>query len=141
MSQGGYSTYDVRVRAVEAVVQRGLAVGEVAEAYNTDRTTLFRWIQRYRQQGENGLHRQAGSGRPRKLKEFKGKQLWDLVLQPATHFGYETDLWTIGRVHQVVQEKLRVVISKDTIWRRLRKAGLTYQKPERQYFETDDKAR
>ena len=67
--------------------------------------------------------------------------MWNLVLQPATHFGYETDLWTVGRVHQVVQEKLKVVVSKDTIWRRLREAGLTYQKPERQYFETDDKAR
>ena len=141
MSQGGYSTYDVRIRAVQAVVRRGLAIGEVAEAYNTDRTTLFRWIKRYRQQGENGLHRQAGSGRPRKLKELEGKRLWNLVLQPATHFGYETDLWTVGRVHQVVQEKLKVVVSKDTIWRRLREAGLTYQKPERQYFETDDEAR
>ena len=32
-------------------------------------------------------------------------------------------------------------MSKNTIWRRLRDAGLTYQKPERQYFETDPKAR
>ena len=68
-------------------------------------------------------------------------RFWNLVLQPATKFGYETDLWTVGRVHQLVQEKLKVVISKNTIWRRLRDAGLTYQKPERQYFEGDDKAR
>jgi transposase len=141
MSQGGYSTYDVRVRAVEAVVCRGLPVCEVAEAYSTDRTTLFRWIKRYERQGENGLHRRAGSGRPRKLKELQSTRLWNLVLQPATSFGYETDLWTVSRVHQVVQDKLKVVISKDTIWRRLREAGLTYQKPERQYYETDDKAR
>jgi transposase len=141
MSQGEYSTYDVRIRAVQAVVERGLAVGEVAEAYKTDRTTLFRWIKRYEQQGENGLYRRTGSGRPRKLKELESRRLWNLVLQPATGFGYETDLWTVGRVHQVVQERLKVVISKDTIWRRLREAGLTYQKPERQYFQTDDKER
>jgi transposase len=141
MSQGGYSSYDVRVRAVEAVVCRGLAVGDVAQAYRTDRTTLFRWMKRYKEQGENGLHRQAGSGRPRKLKEVESTRLWNLVLQPATSFGYETDLWTVARVHQVVQDRLKVVISKDTIWRRLREAGLTYQKPERQYYETDDKAR
>jgi transposase len=141
MSQAGYSTYDVRVRAVQAVLSHGLAVGEVAEAYSTDRTTLFRWVKRYRQRGDNGLHRQTGSGRPRRLKELDGRRLWNLVLQPATRFGYETDLWTVGRVHQLVQEKLKVVISKNTIWRRLRDAGLTYQKPERQYFEGDDKAR
>ena len=141
MSQGGYSTYDVRIRAVEAVVLRGFAIGDTAEAYDTDRTTLFRWVQRYREKGANGLKRQPGSGRPRKLTELDGRQFWEIVLQPATRFGYETDLWTVTRVHQVVQGKLRVAVSKDTIWRRLREADLTYQKPERQYFETDHGAR
>ena len=131
----------MRVGAVQAVLSSGLAIGDVAKAYSTDRTTLFRWIKRYERQGETGLHRQAGSGRPRKLKEVDSQRFWNLVLQPATKFGYETDLWTVARVHQVVQDKLQVVVSKDTIWRRLREAGLTYQKPERQYFETDDKAR
>ena len=32
-------------------------------------------------------------------------------------------------------------MSKNTIWRRLREAGLTYQKPEREYFEADEEAR
>ncbi len=141
MSQGGYSTYEVRVRAVEAVLGQGFAIGDVARAYSTDRTTLFRWMRRYQQNGESGLHRRVGSGRPRKLKEVDSERFLSLVLQPATRFGYETDLWTVARVHQVVQEKLKVVVSQDTIWRRLREAGLTYQKPERQYFETDDKAR
>jgi transposase len=137
MSQGRYSTYDVRIRAVEAVLVRGFAIGDTADAYGADRTTLFRWIQRYREHGENGLHRRTGSGRPRKLSECEGRELWNIVLQPATTFGYETDLWTVGRVHQIVREKLGVVVSKNTIWRRLREAGLTYQKPEREYVETD----
>ena len=141
MSQGAYSTYEIRVRAVQAVVAQSLAVGDVARAYSTDRSTLFRWRRRYEQQGETGLHRQAGSGRPRKLREVNSQRFWNLVLQPATKFGYETDLWTVARVHQVVQAQLKVVVSRDTIWRRLREAGLTYQKPERQYFEADEEAR
>ena len=67
--------------------------------------------------------------------------LWEIVLKPATAFGFETDLWTIGRLHRVVQEEYGTTISHDTIWRRLRDAGLTYQKPERQYFEMDEEAR
>ena len=138
---GGYSTFEIRARAVQAVLSHGIGICEVAEAYSTDRTTLFRWIKRYEQHGESGLCRKAGSGRPRKLQEVDSHAIWNLVLQPATTFGFETDLWTVTRVHQVVQAQLRVVISKDTIWRRLREAGLTYQKPERQYFEADEKAR
>jgi transposase len=140
MCQGRYSTFDVRVRAVEAV-ERGLAVGQVADTFNVDRTTLFRWLQKFHTNGQNGLQRQIGSGRPRLLEDLEEKDLRWIVMCPASDFGYETDLWTVGRLQQVIEEVLEVEVSKDTVWRRLRDAGLTYQKPERQYFQVDEKAR
>jgi len=140
MSQGRYSTFDIRVRAVEAV-KRGMAVGQVANAFRVDRTTLFRWMQRFHTNGHNGLQRQAGSGRPRLLSDLEEDDLRRIVLCPASDFGYENDLWTVGRVRDVIEECFEVNLSKDTVWRRLRDAGLTYQKPERQYFQVDEKAR
>jgi transposase len=138
--QGGYSTLEIRVRAVEAVC-RGLPVGEVSNAYGIDRSTLFRWLTRHSEAGLHGLKRKEGSGRPRLLEELDKETLWRIALQPATTFGFETDLWTIGRLHRVVQDEYKTTVSHDTIWRRLRDAGLTYQKPERQYFEMDEEAR
>jgi transposase len=138
--QGRYTTVEIRVRAVEAV-SRGIPVGEVAAAYNVDRTTLFRWLTRHEQSGDKGLQRKIGSGRPRLLQDLHDDWLLDIVFEPATAFGFETDLWTVGRLHQTVQEKYSITVSKDTIWRRLREAGLTYQKPERQYFEMDEEVR
>jgi transposase len=41
----------------------------------------------------------------------------------------------------VIEDRHQIQVSTDTIWRRLREAGLTYQKPERQYFELDERAR
>ena len=124
-----------------AAVSRGVPVGEVAFAYSIDRTTLFRWVTRSRNHVAHGLRRKVGSGRPRLLAELDDNAILDIVLRPATTFGYETDLWTIGRLHRVVQEEYHTTVSKDTIWRRLRDAGLTYQKPERQYFQIDEAAR
>lgn len=138
--QGRYSTLEIRVRAVEAV-SRGMPVGDVADAYGVNRTTLFRWVRRHAENGLSGLERRKVSGRPRLLEGLDKRALWEIVLKPATEFGYETDLWTIGRLHRVVQEVYETTISHDTIWRRLRDAGLTYQKPERQYFEMDEDAR
>jgi len=135
-----YSTYQVRCRAVRAVL-RGRSVADVAGAFDTDRSTVFRWVQRYQQEGDDGLGRRPGSGRPRKLQELEKGELQELVLRPASDFGYETDLWTVGRLHRVICEAYRIVVSKDTIWRRLREAGLTYQKPEREYYELDENAR
>lgn len=61
MSEGSYSTYEVRVRAVGALM-KGLPLGKVADAFSVDRTTLYRWLKRYETNGEGGLLRLKGSG-------------------------------------------------------------------------------
>ena len=137
---GAYSTYELRVRAVEAL-RRGLSVTEVAAAYQVHRTTLFRWYSRHTQEGDDGLWRRPGSGRPRKLGDLNEDDLRNIILEPASHFGYETDLWTVRRLRAVIQDVCDIAVSQNTVWRRLREAGLTYQKPERAYAEMDDEAR
>jgi transposase len=140
MSQGWHVTHDVRSRAVLAI-ERGQPVGQVAEAFDVDRTTIFRWVRRFAKEGSGGLERRAGSGRPPLLAVFDMEALNDIVLEPASHFGFETDLWTVGRLRQVIQEHYGVTVSRGTVWRRLRDAGFTCQKPERRYFEVNEEAR
>ncbi len=140
MGENGYSTFEIRCRAIGAVL-RGLPKGEVADACGIDRGTLYRRMKRYEHNGEDGLARKSGSGRPRKLNELDEEHLREIVLKPASAFGYETDLWTVGRLHRVITERYEADVSRDTIWRRLREAGLTYQKPEREYYEIDEEAR
>jgi transposase len=67
--------------------------------------------------------------------------LWEMVLSPASAYGYETDFWTTLRLRQVIESEFGVVLSRPTIWRRLHEAGLTYQKPEREYFELSEEER
>lgn len=140
MRENGYSTVEIRVRAVQAV-ERGWNVTEAADAFGVSRSTLHRWLSRYSNDGSDGLQRKLGSGRPRKLEELDEAELRGIVLKPASDFGYETQLWTVGRLHRVIQEQYDVVVSRDTVWRRLRDAGLTYQKPEREYYEIDEETR
>jgi transposase len=141
MKDTKYSTYELRARAVQAL-HDGMPVSQVAQAYQIDRTTLFRWRLRFEQAGgAKGLLRVAGSGRPRKLQDWTAQQWRDVVLQPASAFGFETDFWTAKRLHQVVAERFTAVVSLRTILRRLQEAGLTYQKPTREYFEAAPDAR
>lgn len=130
-----YSTYDIRIRAVKAILM-GQRKIDVAKAYQVDYTTLYRWCKRYND-SENftGLERQFGSGRPNILDMESRKQLMDIIIQPASHFGYETDFWTCRRLIQVTEEELKIDISQPTMWRTLRDLDLTYQRPRRQYFE------
>lgn len=141
MMQAKYSSYELRSRAVRAV-HDGMAVTQVAQAYQVDRTTLQRWLARYRQQGgDEGLRRQPGSGRPRKLREITLEQWRAIILKPASTFGFETDFWTAKRLHQVITARYGASVGKRTIIRRLHEAGLSYQKPTREYLEADPAAR
>ena len=75
------------------------------------------------------------------LVELTEEELRKIVLQGAMSFGFETDLWTVGRLRRVITDEFRIKVSKNTIWRRIRDAGLTYQKPEREYYEIDEEMR
>jgi transposase len=62
-------------------------------------------------------------------------------MAPASSYGYETDFWTTRRLIQVIAAECGVRLSKQTVLRRLHEAGLTYQKPEREYFELSEEER
>jgi transposase len=137
----GYSTYEVRVRAVRAVLDEGMTVTEVAQAFGTDRTTLHRWLARFDAEGQEGLQRRPVPGRPRKIARLDAEKLTTIVMSPASNYGFETDFWTTPRLIQIVGSQFGVFVSKQTMMRRLYEAGMTYQKPERQYFELSEEER
>jgi len=87
------------------------------------------------------LVRIAVRGRPRKLEEVDKGTLKKIVLAPASEYGFETDFWTTRRLIQVFQSEFKVVVSRQTVMRRLHEAGLSYQKPEREYFELSEEER
>ena len=136
-----YSTYEVRERAVKAVLM-GQRNVDVAKAYQVDYSTLFRWCQRYKCTKKfSALVRQSGSGRPNLLDVQTRENFVKIITQPASDFGYETDFWTCRRLMQITEQQLNIKVSKPTMWRILRDIGLTYQKPERRYFEANDQNR
>src|SRR5579859_7773257 len=137
----GNSTYEVRLRAVHAITAKGLAVAEVAEAYGANRSTVHRWLMRFQSEGEVGLLRRPAPGRPRKIARLDTDTLTAIVLAPASQFGFETDFWTTPRLIQVVHSQLGVAVSKQTMLRRLHEAGMSYQKPDREYFEMSEEER
>src|SRR4051794_36044234 len=115
MNATKHSTYDVRVRAV-AALREGMPAGQVAQAYQINRTTLYRWQVRFDQAGgTEGLLRSPGSGRPRHLQDLGPNQWRDIVLAPASNFGFETDFWTAKRVHQVVTQQFGASVSQRTV--------------------------
>lgn len=135
-----YSSSEIRNRAV-AAVQKGMSVIDVSNAFHTHRSTVHRWVHRFKKEGKKGLDRRLVSGRPRILGQMKDEDFLSIVLKPASDFNFETDFWTCKRICQVIQKKFKIFVSRWTVWRTLRELGLTYQKPEKKYFEASESVR
>lgn len=134
------STIDIRQRAMEAVA-RGVSKADISRAYGFDWTTIYRWQRRINDKGTAGLIRKPVSGRPRSISDFCCEDLTRIVLEPASKYGHETDLWTCARLQQTIHDELRIATSRWTVWRRLQNAGMTYKKPEKAYLDATEDVR
>jgi len=69
------------------------------------------------------------------------RTLWCNGAETRVGVWIRTDFWTTRRLIQVIGSNFGLVLSKRTVLRRLHDAGLSYQKPERQYFELSEEER
>ena len=70
----------------------GMTKTAVSAAYGVDRNTIARWVSKFEEGGDKALHRQVGSGRPRKLEDLTEEELLRIVLAGARSYDFETDL-------------------------------------------------
>lgn len=136
----GHATFEEKKRAVENYLAGELAP-TIAKNMGRHRVTIYKWVEIYeKNKSFNDLHEKKRSGRPPKIEAKTIKRVEKALQKPASKFGFETDLWTCSRVHTLLKKKYKVKISRGHVWKILREAGFSYQKPERRYYETDPKA-
>ena len=139
MAHWKHSDHDARKRAVKAVL-KGQSVATVARSHGRHRSVVYRWIRSYQCGGSYSCLRTKGrSGRPRVIEPDICKKVRRDILKPASSFGFETDFWTCRRLITHIAGVHGIRVSQPTLWRQLTRARLSYQKPERRYFETDAK--
>ncbi|OQY99298.1 MAG: hypothetical protein B6D35_09655 [Candidatus Brocadia sp. UTAMX2] len=63
----------------------------------------------------------------------------DILRQPATDYGFASDLWTGPRVRILIRNKFGVKMHRDYMPRFLRRLGFVRKSPERRALEQDIK--
>lgn len=132
-----YSILQVRKKAVKACKIQ--SVEAVAKIYDVHRSTLYRWLSKKKSHKSLERSKMPGSGRPSRLKNRDIRKLMRLILKPATKYGYETDFWTIRRIIEVANNRLKLKISKTTMYETFYSEDYSYKKPEKRYYEADKK--
>lgn len=128
-----------RRHAVELLIT-GMSVPAVAQATGCPERSIYYWSKAYREHGDEGLKAKPVPGRPPKLDARQKKELTRILLKGAVESGYPTDLWTSGRITQVIEVHFGVHYNPHSMWEFLHRLGWTCQKPGKQALERDEEA-
>lgn len=128
-----------RVRAGRMLL-KGKTPVQVAAAVGAPRQTVYRWLDVLNDGGIDALRVINKGGRPAQLDGAQYDELRQVLLDGPQAAGFDTDLWTLKRVREVIRRRFGVQFSEVHVWRLLGKLGFSSQKPERQAKERDEAA-
>jgi transposase len=139
---GALSPKAARQRRLQAarLFAQGLPQAEVARRLGVSRQTASRWHARWRQGGREGLAGPGRWGRPSRLSEGDWRRVEHALLAGAQAHGFDTDLWTLPRVAEVIWRLTGVSYHPGHVWWLLRRHQWSPQRPARRAAERDEDA-
>jgi len=117
-----------RMKAARLLAQ-GVHEAEVARRIGVHRQSVNRWGKELAAKGKEGLKASPRVGRKPKMDADKIKQLGEYLKEGPEAFGYDTSLWTLERVAEVIRSGFAVEYHPSHVWRLLAKLGWSCQRP------------
>lgn len=122
------------------LLKRGVSEAEVARQVGVHRQSVNRWAQQIEEQGRNGLKKAGRAGRKPRLSVDDLKDLETKLKQGAQAAGYDTNLWTLERVAELIKRDFGVEYHPGHVGWLLGKLGWSCQRPVGRALERDEAA-
>ena len=131
----------MRRLAIQRVVADDEAPSQVMQSLGLCRTTIYRWLRKYADQGIEALAEKVAQGPAPKLNEPQRQQVrrWILGKDPR-QYGFDFGLWSRRIVQTLIEEKLQIKLGLTAVGRLLASLDITPQKPLRRAYERDPQA-
>ena len=126
-----------RRKAIE-LMESGEKPATVARRVNSALSSVYLWWQQFRKHGNDGLKPKPTPGRTPRLSKVQQKKLIRFLLKGAKAAGYSTELWTLERIAELIENKFDVQYHPSHVWKLLRKLDWSSQKPERRSLDRDE---
>jgi transposase len=116
--------------AVRAVEEKDYSPEMVADFLNISRSSIYDWLHRYHEEGEEGLDTKKAPGVPLMITPDIDQWLRQTILNstPEAH-GYDTVLWTLKILVDLLQKKFGIFVSDSAVALHLHGMKLSCQVP------------
>ena len=108
---------------------RGFTAPEVADIQSTSDVTVYKWLDRFNEEGPQGLYDRPRSGRPPKVDEETEQAIEETMSEPPTEGGYNFTYWTVPLLTEHLQQTLGKTFCPETIRMALHALGFRWRRP------------
>lgn len=117
-----------------------LSQAEIARRLGVSRMAVSLWARRLRSERQRlaALKRRPKPGRPPRLTPQQWQELLAILEQGATRSGFDTERWTLPRLHAVLRRHWGVSYHTAYLSVRLRELGWSVQVPASRARERDE---
>jgi len=131
----GYRRQQRRVQAGRLLLD-GMRQAQVARTVGVTRKAVNLWNRQLTESGLRGLENRP-RGRPAGLSEERRAELLRLLTNGALAQGFATELWTVRRVRQLIEERFSRRYSESQVHRILVGLGFSSQAPTARELSRD----
>ena len=118
-----------RMQAVRLLDKGKLNQSEIARRLKVCRQTVSRWADEYRAGGKEAMKQAGRAGRKPELTQADLERLGVLLKKGPEALGYETPLWTCGRVAHLIKSEFKIQYHPGHVWKVLDGLGWSCQRP------------
>ncbi|MBI4447058.1 MAG: transposase [Acidobacteria bacterium] len=128
-------------RRLEAakLLSRGLSLSQVGRQVGVHRQSVGRWAEGLEKGGRKALKKGHPGRKPKLSEEERARIRKGLQVGPEA-LGYETGLWTLWRVSDLIERECGVRYSNGHVWKILRSLGWSCQRPTGRAIERKESA-
>ena len=128
---------DRRLKAAE-LLKKGWGQAEVAREVGVHRQSVSRWAAALESAGTRGLRATGGRGRRARLTAADLAKIEEALKRGPEVLGYETGLWTLARVAELIEQECGVHYHPGHIWKILRRMKWSVQRPVGRALERNE---
>jgi len=131
----------VSIRAhIILLSSRGYSAPRIADIHDVTGPMIYKWMDRFEEEGPSGLYDRDREGRPPKIDEEVEQEIEKLLDGNPTEEGENATRWTTDRIAEYLDRELDLDVHPETVRDALNRLDYSWTRPRRKLPPVDPEA-